>query len=107
MSRWHTIIAGAVAGGAVALAGCGSSGPGSAGSNGAPQASRPAVTSPRAGTAAPPSAAPGTTQVSLSSSAPVPYTGEVVELTVQASAGTGTPQPRLASATVSFGDGAA
>jgi hypothetical protein len=107
MNRWHMIVAGAVAGGAVALAGCGSGGPGSAGSNGAPQASRPAVTSPRAGTAAPPSAAPGTTQVYLSSSAPVPFTGEVVDLTVQASAGTPIPQQHpVASATVSFGDGA-
>jgi len=44
----------------------------------------------------------------LRSSEPVPFTGEVVELTVQALAGTAAPQQeRLASATVSFGDGAA
>jgi Protein of unknown function (DUF4232) len=106
MSRWHTIVAGAVASGAVAVAGCASTGSGSAGSNGAPQASRPAVTSAQAGTAAPASSGTGPAQVYLSSSEPVPFTGDVVALTVQASAGTGaTPWVRLASATVRFGDG--
>ena len=104
MSRWHTIVAGAVASGAVAVAGCASTGPGSAGSNGAPQASHPPVTSAQASTTA--SAGPGSTQVYLSSSEPVPFTGDVVALTVQASAGTGAAASvRLASATVRFGDG--
>lgn len=107
MSRWHAIAAGAVAAGAVALAGCGSTGPGSAGSGGAPQTSRAAVSPARASTAAPASAGPASAQVSLSSSEAVPFTGDLVALTVQATAGTGARQrERLASATVSFGDGA-
>lgn len=107
MSRWHTIVAGAVASGAVALAGCSSTGPGSTGSNGAARASGPTATSAQAGPAPPASAGPGTAQAYLTSSETVPFTGDVVSLTVQASAGTAPPQwERLASATVSFGDGA-
>lgn len=94
MTRWRAIVVGAVTGGAVALAGCGSSGPGSAGSSGS-------------------SGSPGSPQDSspvtayLSTRQPVPFTGDVVALTVQASAGQGATQwERLASATVSFGDGA-
>jgi hypothetical protein len=103
MSRWGAVVVGAVAGGAVALAGCGGSAPGSAGS------SLPGGTSPPAGAGAPASRAPGGTETAyLSTREPVPFTGDVVPLTVQASAGTGSQQwQRLASATVSFGDGAA
>jgi hypothetical protein len=102
MSRWRAGVVGAVAGGAVALAGCGGSAPGSAGS------SRPAGAAPPAGSRSPASRAPGGTETAnLSTRETVPFTGEVVPLTVQASAGTGSQQwERLASATVIFGDGA-
>jgi len=100
MSRWGAIAVGAVAGGAVVLAGCGTSGPKSAASPRPPIISSPA---------APTSPGPGGTETAyLSTGVPVPFTGDVVPLTVQASAGTGGQQwQRLASATVSFGDGAA
>jgi Protein of unknown function (DUF4232) len=106
MNRWGAITVGAVAGGAVALAGCSSSGAGSAGAARPPRGS-PAATTASASAPAPASALPaGSTAVSLSSSQPVPFTGDVVPLTVQASASTGAQQwERLASATVSFGDG--
>ena len=107
MSRWPAIVAGAAAGAAVALAGCTGSGPGSAGSSVPPPHTSPALTSPRA---APPPASGtpgGTATAYLSSSAPVSFTGDVVALRVQASPRTGAQQwERLASATVSLGDGA-
>jgi hypothetical protein len=108
MNRWGAIVAGAVASGAVALAGCGSSGAGSAGAARPPQGRSSAATTASASAPAPTSAMPaGSTAVSLSTSQPVPFTGDVVPLTVQASASTGAQQwERLASATVSFGDGA-
>lgn len=107
MARWRAIVVGAVAGGAMAVAGCTSSGLGSASSPGPPQGSRHATTSRPAGTPAPGRTAPGgTTTAYLSTSQQVPFTGDVVPLTVQASSGTGAPQwERLASATVSLGDG--
>jgi len=99
MSRWHAIAVGAVVGGVVVLAGCGTSGPESAASP------RP----PTITTQAPASAAPGGTETAyLSTRVNVPFTGDVVPLRVQASAGTSAQQwQRLASATVSFGDGSA
>ncbi len=108
MTRWRAIVVGAVAGGAVALAGCGGSGSGSAGASGPPRSSSPRVTSPKAGAPASASARPGGTVTAfLSTSEPVPFTGDVVALRILASAGTGgTRWERLASATVSWGDGA-
>jgi Domain of unknown function (DUF4232) len=95
MTRWRAIVVGAAAGGAVALAGCGSSGPTSARSSGPPAGSPPSG-----------SAGPTTTTAYLSTSEPVPFTGDAVALRIQAYAGTGGQQwERLASATVSFGDG--
>jgi len=106
MNRWHTIVAGAAAGGAVALAGCAGTGAGPAGSSVRSPASRPTVTASPAGPTA--SAVPGgSPTVSLSSSESVPFTGDAVSLVIQASPASSSQQPeRLASATVSFGDGA-
>jgi hypothetical protein len=106
MTRWRAIVVGAVTGGAVAIAGCGSPGPGSASSR-SPQASQRTVTSPSAGTPSSGSPAPGATATAyLSTGQSVPFTGDTVPLTVQASAGTSPAQwKRLASATVDFGDG--
>lgn len=107
MTCWRAIVVGVLAGGAVAVAGCGSSGQGSARSSAPPPGSLPAVTSRPAGAPASGTAGPGaTTTAYLSTSKPVPFTGDAVPLTVQASSGAGGTQwERLASATVSFGDG--
>jgi hypothetical protein len=123
MNTWRVIIlAAAVATAGGALAGCGVSGPAAAGSN-SPAAARshsPAADSPSPAAVSSRSPVPvASTSVSggpaasadviyLSPSAPIPFTGDVVGLTVQASATTGTPSwLRLASVTVSFGDGTA
>jgi hypothetical protein len=125
MNIWRmTILAAAVAvataGGA--LAGCGvggpaagSSRPGSAGSPTPMPASRPSPVAgdsrspvPAASTSAGSSPPASGAVINLAASAPVPFTGDVVGLTVQASAGPGSPRwLRLASVTVSFGDGTA
>jgi len=112
MNIWRMIIlaaALATAGGAVA--GCGVSAPVGAGSP------TPTPTSSEAGSRSPAPAASASVVssasasadvINLAASAPVPFTGDVVGLTVQASAGPGSPRwLRLASVTVSFGDGAA
>ncbi len=95
MSRWPAIVIGAVTAGVLALAGCAGGQVGTAGSH--------AATS--SGTAAARDASPPGV-VDLQSSALVPFTGESVALTVQATAGQGSPQwLRLATARVAFGDG--
>lgn len=116
MNTWRVIIlavATATAGGA--LAGCGVSGPAATGPS-SPAAARspsPAAAGSRSpGPAASASVAgdpPASADViDLAASAPVPFTGDVVGLTAQASAGPGSPRwLRLASVTISFGDGAA
>ncbi|HEY7324329.1 MAG TPA: DUF4232 domain-containing protein [Streptosporangiaceae bacterium] len=108
MTRWRAIVAGAVTGGAVAIAGCASPGPGSAASSRSPQGSHPTEISPPAGSPGSGAAGPGASATAyLTISHSVPFTGDVVPVTVQASAGTGgTHWERLSSATVNFGDGA-
>lgn len=110
MDRWRAIMAGAAAGGALVLAGCAGSQQGARTSRPLP-ASSPAAASPasRPGSATPSAAASpaGAAAVSLRSSALVPFTGDVVTLTVQASTSSdGLRWLRLASATLSLGDGA-
>jgi hypothetical protein len=116
MRTWRVIVlAAALATAGGALAGCGVGGPAAArapslaaaGSHSAaaedsrspvPAASTSAVSSPPASAAV----------IFLAASAPVPFTGDVVGLTAQALAGPGSPRwLRLASVTISFGDGAA
>ena len=99
MRGWRAILTGAVIGGA--LAGCASGHPGASSRPGSASATSPPVT---AQPSAEPSSAPAT--VYLQSSSQVAFTGDVVALTVQQSAGSGSPQwIRLASATVRLGDG--
>ena len=112
MNTWRVIIlAAAVTTAGGALAGCGASGPAAAGSNspaaaGSPSPARSPV--PVASTSVVSSPPASAAVIDLAASAPVPFTGDVVRLTVQASAGPGSPRwLRLASVTVSFGDGAA
>jgi hypothetical protein len=98
MSTWRVIIlaaAAAVATAGGALAGCGASGPAAA------RPSSPALVGP--------SSPEGSAAVMyLAASVPVPFTGDAVGLTAQALAGPGRPGwLRLASVTVSFGDGTA
>jgi hypothetical protein len=108
MSRWPAIMLGAVSAGAVVMAGCGGGQPAAAGQH-AVTPSKPAASSasgsPPATTAPPPGASSGAI-VDLQSSAQVPFTGDTVVLRVQAAAGAGSPQwLRLATATVTLGDG--
>jgi hypothetical protein len=108
MNTWRAIIlAAAMATAGGALAGCGVSGPAAAKPpSPAPGSSRSPV--PVASTSAASGPPASADVISLSASAPVPFTGDVVGLTVQASATTGTPSwLRLASVTISFGDGTA
>lgn len=103
MSRWGTIILGALA--AAAMAGCGTGHPAaSGGPSPAPQ--------PASGTTAAGITTVGTTTgttaavIYLTTSQEVPFTGDVVTLTAQAAAGPGTSRwLRLASVTISSGDG--
>jgi hypothetical protein len=116
MSAWRVVIlAAAMATAASTLGGCGVSGPAGAGSptptpaspsSPAPGGSRsPAPTASASVVSRPPASA---AVIDLAVSAPVPFTGDVVGLTVQASAAPGSPRwLRLASVTVSFGDGTA
>jgi hypothetical protein len=112
----RAIILAAVA--AAALAGCGGSHPDATGTTGqAPGGSHPPAPTTSAATAGTPAAGSTTAAtpsagsaaaaaVYLGTSEPVPFTGDVVTLTVQASAGPGVPRwLRLASVTISFGDG--
>jgi hypothetical protein len=114
MNTWRVIIltaAVATAGGA--LAGCGVSGPaGQAGSvtpkpsSSQPRGSRSPVPAASISTAGSPPASADV--IDLEAGAPVPFTGDVVGFTAQASAGPGSTRwLRLASVTISFGDGAA
>jgi len=108
MNRWRTIILATLA--AAALAGCGTSHPTAAGSPSpvpmpAP-APAPAATSAAAGATA--AGATAAAVIYLTTSREVPFTGDVVRLTAQAAAGPGTARwLRLASVTISFGDGSA
>jgi len=106
MNRWRAIAIGVAAGCALALAGTG------CGSGGQPSApSHPAATSGQASarpsaTASASASTSSAAVVFLLTSQPVPFTGDTVTLTVQATAGPGSPQwLRLASATVRLGDG--
>jgi len=101
MNRWRTIILGILA--AAALAGCGTSHPTAAGGpSPAPQPDAAGTTA--AGTTAATTAA----VIYLTTSLQVPFTGDVVTLRAQAAAGSGTSRwLRLASVTISFGDGSA
>lgn len=95
MNRWRTIILGTLA--AAAVAGCGTGHP--AASGGPSPAPQPAAGTTTATTAA---------VIYLITSREVPFTGDVVTLTAQAAAGPGTSRwLRLASVTISFGDGSA
>jgi hypothetical protein len=90
MNRWRAIILATVTAGV--LAGCGTSHPTAAGT-----ASASAVAASAAGTV-----------IYLTTSEQVPFTGDVVTLKAQASPGPGSAGwLRLASVTVSFGDGSA
>ncbi len=105
MDRWRAMVIGA---GALALAGAGC-GTGQLGASGVrtPAPASPAATS---GPSRTPSSAGGqpAAVVSLQSSAPVPFTGDTVTLTVQAAPASGSAQwLRLATATVALGDGTA
>ncbi|HTS97094.1 MAG TPA: DUF4232 domain-containing protein [Streptosporangiaceae bacterium] len=111
MGSWRTvIILAAVTAGA--LAGCGVSrapvaGPPAPRPAGSPRTARPAP-SAAASPAATPAASVATSSavLYLETSEQVPFAGDAVALTTQASAGPGTPRwLRLASVTVSFGDG--
>jgi hypothetical protein len=108
MNTWRAIIlATAVTTAGGALAGCGVSSPAAAKpSSPAPGSSRSPV--PVASTSAashPPASA---AVIDLAASTQVPFTGDVVGLTAQASPGPGLPGwLRLASVTISFGDGTA
>ena len=108
MNRWRALAIGSAAGCALALAGTGC---GSSGQPGASSPSHPAATSAEA-RARPSATAPASASTSsaavvfLLTSQPVPFTGDTVTLTVQATAGPGSPQwLRLARATVRLGDG--
>ncbi len=112
MKTWRAVIL--AAGCAGALAGCGAGGVTAAGQSPFPRP--PAVTTKAtaassAGTPAASTPSPGGSSASadvlfLASSAPVPFTGDAISLMTQASAGPGSPRwLRLASVTVSFGDG--
>jgi hypothetical protein len=114
VNAWRAIILAAVAAvAAAALAGCGGSHPDATGTPGqatggsrppAPAASVAAAATPTAGTRAGGSAAAAA--LYLQTSEQVPFTGDVVTLKAQASAGAGVPRwLRLASVTISFGDG--
>jgi Protein of unknown function (DUF4232) len=101
MNRWRTIILGTLP--AAAMAGCATSQPAAAGGpSPAPQSAAAGTTA--AGTTAATTAA----VIYLTTSQEVPFTGDVVTLTAQAAAGPGTSRwLRLASVTISFGDGSA
>ena len=116
MKAWQAIILAVVT--AAALAGCGGSHPNVTGTpgqatggshppaptTGAAAAGSPAAATPAAGAATGGSAAAAA--LYLQSSEEVPFTGDVVTITAQASAGAGVPRwLRLASVTISFGDG--
>ena len=100
MNRWRTIILATLA--AAALAGCGTSRPAAAG--GPSPVPEPAA----APAAADATAATTAAVIYLTTSEEVPFTGNVVTLRAQAAAGPGTARwLRLASVTISFGDGSA
>ena len=103
MRGWRAILTGVIIGGAVA--GCAGSQPGaSSGSRSATPSSTPAAARPSSGGS--PSASASGAAVYLQSSALVAFTGDVVALKIQQSAGSGSPQwIRLTRATVSLGDG--
>jgi Protein of unknown function (DUF4232) len=104
MNRWRAIILAAVA--ACVLAGCGTSHPASAGQPS--PAPAPAASPAAAGTTAAASADATGAVIYLTTSEQVPFAGDVVTLTTQAAAGPGSSRSlRLASVTVSFGDGSA
>ena len=110
MNRWRAIILAAVAAGV--LAGCGTSPPVPAGRPSPapePAASQAAADTPTASSPAPLSGtATAGTALYLTTSEQVPFTGDVVTLKVQASPGPGsTHWLRLASVSISFGDGSA
>jgi Protein of unknown function (DUF4232) len=123
MNTWRVItLAAAVATAGGALAGCGVGGPAAAGASSPAAAGShsPAAAgspSPAASSRSPvPAARPrvvtgplaSAAVINLAAGAPVPFTGDTVGLTVQAAAGPGSPRwLRLASVTVSFGDGTA
>jgi len=109
MNHWRAVIVAAAAAGV--LAGCGASHPTQAGPpSPAPQpAGSPATASTPLGnsTSAAATAAGGPVAY-LTTSEQVPFTGDVVTLTVQAAAGPGSSHwLRLASVSVIFGDGSA
>jgi Protein of unknown function (DUF4232) len=117
MRSWRAVILAAASAGA--LAGCGVSGATAAGngsgarppasaSSAAATTTAPASTA-AASTPASPAAAAGSSASStvlyLATSEQVPFAGDAVTITAQASAGPGTPRwLRLASVTISFGD---
>ncbi len=111
MGSWRTIIilAAVTAG---ALAGCGVSRPPVAGPPTPRAAGRPRTARPGPSAAASPAATPAASVATssavlyLETSEQVPFAGDAVAITAQASAGPGTPRwLRLASVSVSFGDG--
>lgn len=114
MKAWRAIILAAVT--AAALAGCGGSHPNSTGGSGqATGGSHPPAPATGAagthaagspGTASTPGGSAATAAIYLQTSEQVPFTGDVVTLTAQASAGAGSTRwLRLAGVTISFGDG--
>ena len=113
MNALRAIILAAVA--AAALAACGGSHPNATGTPGQAGGSHPPAPTASAAaagttTAATPAAGPpgraAAAAVYLETSEEVPFTGDVVTLEAQASAGAGVPRwLRLASVTISFGDG--
>jgi hypothetical protein len=114
VKAWRAIILAAVTAGA--LAGCGGSHPNATGAPGqgtggshppAPTTSVAAAGTPAAGTTATPAGGgAAAAALYLQTSEDVPFTGDVVTLTAQASAGAGVPRwLRLASVTISLGDG--
>jgi Protein of unknown function (DUF4232) len=115
MNNWRVIIlAAAMTTAGAALAGCGVSGPAAGPSS--PVAAGPSSPAPEGSRSPTPAASTSVVSsppasaaaIYLAASAPVPFTGDVVGLTAQASAGPGIPRwLRLASVTISFGDGTA
>jgi len=119
MKTWSAAILAAAAAGA--LAGCGVAAPTAAGSSPGPRSPAPGASVAATATASPGAPAPGAPPASpsapggssasgpvlyLATSEQVPFADDAVTVTAQASAGPGTPRwLRLASVTMSFGDG--
>jgi Protein of unknown function (DUF4232) len=113
MSTWRAVILAVASAGA--LAGCGVGGATTAGTGSSarpsadPSSAAATTTAPASTPAASPSVAAASSGSSavlyLTTSEQVPFAGDAVTITAQASAGPGTPRwLRLASVTISFGD---